>query len=114
MRQLIAAVNVVIPRGEPHVDAVDYRVRLAHAVAHSDRGHHQYQAGDGQTADEDVGVMGWLSRESLQFVGQPVMQVERIGGYLDTVVPLTDSGTRVGTLHVGVSRTFYRNQIRRS
>jgi predicted MFS family arabinose efflux permease len=64
--------------------------------------------------DEDAGPIAWLSRESLAFVGTPPMtnQVSRVGSYLDTSLPLGEPNQRLGTLHVGVSRVFYRKQIR--
>ena len=44
MGQLVAAVDLVIPRREPHVDALHDGARLADAIAHEDRHHHQHHA----------------------------------------------------------------------
>ena len=44
MRQLVAAAHVVVPRREPHVDALHHGVRLAEAVADGDGRHHQRRA----------------------------------------------------------------------
>jgi predicted MFS family arabinose efflux permease len=72
---------------------------------------------DKGAADEDdagdSGLIAWLSRESLQLVGPPpIQQAARLGNFLDTALPLGDAGQTLGSLHVGVSRVFYRNQIR--
>ena len=40
---MVAAVNVVIPRRQPHIDALDHGLRLAHPVAHEHRAGHQHQ-----------------------------------------------------------------------
>ncbi len=44
VRQLVAAVHVVVPRREPHVDALHHRARLPHAVPDGHRRHHQHHA----------------------------------------------------------------------
>ena len=44
MRQLIAAVDVIIPGREPHIDAVDDGVRLSEMVADEDGGNERRDA----------------------------------------------------------------------
>jgi hypothetical protein len=44
MRQLIAAVDVIVPRREPHIDAIHDRGRLADPVADGDTGDQQRNA----------------------------------------------------------------------
>ena len=44
VRQLIAAVDVVVPRREPHIDALHHGVRRARAIPDGDRRHHQDDA----------------------------------------------------------------------
>ena len=49
VRQLIAAVDLVVPWGEPHVDALHHGLGLAQTVADEHRCHHQHDAGDHQS-----------------------------------------------------------------
>lgn len=66
-----------------------------------------------EAATNDTGVIAWITRASLNFAGQvEVPSYVRRGNYYDTAVKLGDAAHPAGTLHVGVSTNFYRDEIR--
>ncbi|GEO81290.1 MFS transporter [Pararhodospirillum oryzae] len=63
--------------------------------------------------DDEGGWALWLSQASLALSGPPVRETPPRGGYYDTQVPLVSQGQMVGTLHIGVSVGFYKEEIAR-